>query len=286
MKELNLFSKRFKELIVVGQGNPTDNITQCIKHDTKMELSKVLLDFAEPLEVKNNRYDDEVEKTDAFEMARNKLNEIVGYPITDFLGSEPLQVIANLFTPYLFDLIELQFDELSNSEKVDFERKINLIFKNQRALFRLSEDGVIIQNVDYEVLDNGIEKSVNEINEVGLKELLNEAISLHKKSDYSAHKDAVEKIWDALERLKTYHTELDKKNSLDRIMKDMACQQDEFYNLFDEEFRALTTIGNKFRIRHHETDKKEIIEQHHYDYLFDRCLSLIALSIQYLQKEL
>lgn len=282
MKELNLFSKRFKELIVVGQGNPTDNITQCIKHDTKMELSKVLLDFAEPLEVKNNRYDDEVEKTDAFEMARNKLNEIVGYPITDFLGSEPLQVIANLFTPYLFDLIELQFEELSNLEKVGFEQNINLIFEKQRVSFRLSEAGIINQKVDYEVLDNGIEKSINEIKEDGLKELLNEAISLHKRADYSAHKDAVEKIWDALERLKTYNTEFDKKHSLEKIMKDMACQNDAFLKLFDEEFGTLTTIGNSFRIRHHETDKKEIVEQQHYDYLFNRCLSLIALSIQYL----
>lgn len=282
MKELNLFSVRFKDLIIVGKGNPIDNITQCIKHDTKKELSKVILDFAEPLEIKNNRYDDEIIKTNAFEKARNKLNEIVSYPITDFLEGEPLQMIANLFTPYLFDLIELQFEELSNSEKVEFEQNINFIFKNQRVSFRLSEDGIINRKVDYEVLDNGIEKSINEIKEVGLKDLLNEAISLHKSSDYSAHKDAVEKIWDALERLKTYYTEVDKKNSIDKIMKDMACQHGEFYKLFDVEFRTLTTIGNNFRIRHHETNKNEIVEQQHYDYLFNRCLSLIALSIQYL----
>lgn len=53
--------------------------------------------------------------------------------------------------------------------------------------------------------------------------------------------------------------------------------------LFDTEFQALTKIGNNFRIRHHETDKVEITDVRHYDYFFNRCLSLIALAIQYLQ---
>jgi len=45
----------------------------------------------------------------------------------------------------------------------------------------------------------------------------------------------------------------------------------------------LTSIGNKYRIRHHETDKIDITDVRYYDYLFNRCLSLIALAIKYLQ---
>ncbi|MCT0449644.1 hypothetical protein EFK69_10865 [Lactococcus lactis subsp. lactis] len=52
--------------------------------------------------------------------------------------------------------------------------------------------------------------------------------------------------------------------------------------LFNNEFRALTEIGNNFRIRHHETNKIDIIDIKYYDYLFNRCMSLIALVIQYL----
>ena len=40
---------------------------------------------------------------------------------------------------------------------------------------------------------------------------------------------------------------------------------------------------NDYRIRHHETDKVEITDVRYYDYFFNRCLSLIALAIQYLQ---
>ena len=62
----------------------------------------------------------------------------------------------------------------------------------------------------------------------------------------------------------------------------MANGNGEFIDLFNDEFKALTNIGNKYRIRHHETDKIDIIDGRYYDYLFNRCLSLIALAIQYL----
>jgi hypothetical protein len=96
-------------------------------------------------------------------------------------------------------------------------------------------------------------------------------------------RDAVEKIWDALERLKTYYITLDKKHSAAKIVNDMAHGQAEFTDLFNAEFKALTDIGNSFRIRHHETDKIDITDTRHYDYFFNRCLSLIALAIQYLK---
>ena len=57
----------------------------------------------------------------------------------------------------------------------------------------------------------------------------------------------------------------------------------DFVKLFDTEFKALTDIGNSFRIRHHETDRTDITDIRYYDYFFNRCLSLIALAIQYLE---
>lgn len=63
----------------------------------------------------------------------------------------------------------------------------------------------------------------------------------------------------------------------------MANGHDDFVELFNAEFRILTDIGNNYRIRHHETNKIDIIDIRYYDYLFNRCLSLIALAIQYLE---
>ena len=62
-----------------------------------------------------------------------------------------------------------------------------------------------------------------------------------------------------------------------------AAQQNSYKTLFSTEFKELTTIGNDFRIRHHETNKIDIVDIRHYDYFFNRCLALIALALQYLQ---
>jgi hypothetical protein len=63
----------------------------------------------------------------------------------------------------------------------------------------------------------------------------------------------------------------------------MANGNDDFADLFNNEFKVLTDIGNKYRIRHHETDRIDITDVRYYDYFFNRCLSLIALAIQYLR---
>ena len=98
----------------------------------------------------------------------------------------------------------------------------------------------------------------------------------------NGHKNvAVEKAWDALERLKTYYN-ADKKKSLQLVLNSMCGGNAQFYEMYDAEFRALTTIGNTFRIRHHETNKIDINDERQYDYFYRRCLSLISTALMYL----
>ena len=78
------------------------------------------------------------------------------------------------------------------------------------------------------------------------------------------------------------YTDLDKKASANKIINDMAGGQSEYQDLFEEEFRVLTNIGNRFSIRHHETNKINTTDIRHCDYFLNRCLSLIALALQYL----
>lgn len=63
----------------------------------------------------------------------------------------------------------------------------------------------------------------------------------------------------------------------------MANGSEDFKKMFEEEFMWLTNTGNNFEIRHHETDKIKITDIRYYDYLFNRCLSILALAIQYLK---
>lgn len=87
---------------------------------------------------------------------------------------------------------------------------------------------------------------------------------------------ALEKIWDAFERIKTYFGN-DKKKSASQLISIIATNLE--VEEFENEFKALTAIGNNYRIRHHETDKKELTDFQQIDYLFFRVLTLIDLCL-------
>ena len=60
-------------------------------------------------------------------------------------------------------------------------------------------------------------------------------------------------------------------------------RNEEFQDVFNTEYKTLTEIGNKFRIRHHETDKIDINDDRYYDYFYNRCLSLIVMSLRFIE---
>lgn len=171
----------------------------------------------------------------------------------------------------------------TNKVFFDFKIEINDIFNKIGLLYTLTDDKIVERVVENSPLTQEIVSNISQVSEVGTKELLKDAIDLYKTPGPAARQDSVEKIWDALERLKTYYTALNKKDSVSKIVEDMGNGQAEFMAIFDEEFKALTKIGNDYRIRHHETNKIDITDVKHYDYFFNRCLSLIGLAIQYLQ---
>lgn len=87
---------------------------------------------------------------------------------------------------------------------------------------------------------------------------------------------ALEKLWDAFERVKTYYDK-DKKKSATILIGKMSTELDA--DELQQEFETLTKIGNSYRIRHHETDKKPLTEPSQVKYLFFRMLALIDLTV-------
>jgi len=162
----------------------------------------------------------------------------------------------------------------SNMISNDFENTINAVFKANNIPYLLN--GKIIETSIGIAITEDI---VSSINENGLRALLEEAINYRNKGELDI---ATEKLWDAFERLKTYYPSLSKKDSTKKIILSISESNDNYFQLLDTEFLALTQIGNSFRIRHHETNKINIQNAFLYEYFFNRCLSLILLSINYL----
>lgn len=168
----------------------------------------------------------------------------------------------------------IEFFEKYN-QNTDFETNVNAILRLNDLPLKF-DNGKIVSTYSSQIKNN----TLVSIQEVGLKELLQDATNYYDEGNF---KIAVEKLWDAFERLKTYYSPtLDKKQSTKRIIRDISGNKEQYKELFEKEFRELTAIGNNFRIRHHETTKTDIEDNRHYDYFYKRCLSLISITIQYL----
>lgn len=93
---------------------------------------------------------------------------------------------------YVFGVIEF-FGKFCNKELV---MKINVILKLNEIPVELYH-GKVVSRIDSHI-DNRL---LNSVQETGLKEFLQEANKYYREEDYQI---AVEKLWDAFERLKTY----------------------------------------------------------------------------------
>lgn len=174
---------------------------------------------------------------------------------------------------YVFDTIELY--EKYNADS-DYAVQMNTIFKINSVPYKL-EQGRIVSTLEIAIDP----KILAEIPEKGLKELLSEADAYYRSGNKQI---AVEKIWDAFERLKTYYSPtLNKAQSAGKIIDNMSNSEPNYKALYEAEFKALTNIGNSFRIRHHETTKIDITDNRQYDYFYKRCLALVSVAILYLE---
>lgn len=170
----------------------------------------------------------------------------------------------------------IEFFEKHNTSN-DFATRVNALFKSNNMAYKMKH-GRIVSTFGI-VIDKN---TLSEISENGLKELLSEANKYYQKDN---KKIAVEKLWDAFERLKTYYSPaLNKAASADKIVDDMSASEPHYQALYKAEFKALTDIGNNFRIRHHETTKIDITDNRQYDYFYKRCLALISVAILYLER--
>lgn len=191
----------------------------------------------------------------------------------EFVDTSNLEEFILNSRPYcVFDAIEVY--EKYNKDN-DFASQVNALLKLNDIGYKL-EQGKMLCSTDVVINRADVEC----IGESGLKKLISEAVQYYSENNKRL---AVEKLWDAFERMKTYYyPELDKAKSADRLITNMSGNSPEFKKVYEEEFRALTKIGNDFRIRHHETNRTDIVDDRQYDYFYKRCLALISVAILYL----
>ena len=167
---------------------------------------------------------------------------------------------------------ELNPEELYRKAINDFRQLIETSLSSD-SVFDISI--ALDMNVNIELLfDNKANTS-----DIQLNQLIEEA-----KQRFLNPNDkqiALEKLWDAFERLKTFYDK-NKKVSSSKVVELVSEGFDSYF--IENEFKTLTNVGNSYRIRHHEKGKKELLPQH-VNYFFFRMLSLIDLCLSILEKE-
>ena len=193
--------------------------------------------------------------------------------VKDVLLELTISELAIIIEKGLFDKKEFRCVDKNNYEEN---------YKKAIKEFRIFIDESLELNSSVnllELLDLNINAELLFDNKVDTKDMeLNKLIQEAKERFFNP-KDkqiAIEKLWDAFERIKTYFG-VNKRESAEQLVELISKGFEK--DLFNAEFTILTKIGNNYRIRHHETDKKEITDNKHLNYLFFRMLTLIDLCL-------
>ena len=164
------------------------------------------------------------------------------------------------------------------SNRKAFQEKINELFERNGLNYTLTDIGQIERVVPLPL--NLIIHRVVNTKDPELNRLVSDAAGKIRLPKLEDRKLALDKLWDAFERSKTYFLEDgkgDKRKSVDRVLDKLSGNDTNFRQLLNDECLALTKIGNDYQIRHYEKGKIAIENSYEIDYLFYRMFSYINL---------
>lgn len=181
---------------------------------------------------------------------------------------------------------ELRFDDDSREKAQEtFQGEVNELLCRGRVIYNFNVVGFAgtlqIQRMGTPEVRRLMADLEPNSGDKGLDDLIIEA-----RERYLSHKEderriGLEKLWDAFERLKTIEPLADgksnKKASVEQLLSRIT--DEPLREVIGDDMEALTIVGNRFRIRHHETDK-HVVPVDQYDYLFARMSNVIITLLR------
>ena len=161
----------------------------------------------------------------------------------------------------------------------EFKEHVNHMFRRNGVTFDLTDQGKIERLIPGPV-GSALRSVVFQTRDPELDQLLETARRKILVPDENEHGDALEKLWDAWERLKTVEYTDKAKGTAIMLDKAAGASQPNLRDLLEAEAKALTDAGNKLRIRHWETNQERLETSQQVDYLFQRMFSLIQLILR------
>ena len=174
-----------------------------------------------------------------------------------------------------FQHYHLSFDHQAGREA--FQEAVNLILRRNGLAYELGSDGHI-QRLAPPVLREALAGATFQTGDADLDALLETARSKFTSPELTVRREALEKLWDAWERLKTVIPARDKKASVSDLL-DRASSEPVMRAALETEATELTRLGNTLQIRHFETSKIPVQNSAQVDYLFHRLFAMVSLLL-------
>ena len=195
--------------------------------------------------------------------------------IIEFCWNAVVKYEINNNYPYYGQATESADKEAGQAE---FRERINHIFRRNGVAFDLTEQGRIERLIPGPV-GGALRTAVFDTGNAELNQLLETARHKILVPDDDQHRDALGKLSQVWERLKTIEHRDKRKGVTIMLNKAAGTSQPKFRDLLEKEAKALTDAGNNLLIRHSETNQERLETSQQVDYLFQRMFSLIHLIL-------
>lgn len=167
----------------------------------------------------------------------------------------------------------LEFDRKSGLAEI--RRDANEILRRSGLAFVMDAAGRV-ERVAPPLLRDRIASPLPTTGRPSLDRRLARAVQKYKSPDPIEREEALEKLWDAWDELKTLQAK--KPMGIEALIAEVA-DHPRYREELNSDGLATTKIGNDFQIRHSETDKVPLESSSQVDYFFGRLFNLCWLFL-------
>ncbi|TNE61356.1 MAG: hypothetical protein EP341_00770 [Sphingomonadales bacterium] len=160
-----------------------------------------------------------------------------------------------------------------------FVGDVNLLFRRNAVAYELTAVGQARRLLP-QAISNTIFWALFQTGDAETDRLLEAARHRFLLPKLEDRRDALEKLWDAFERLKTLEPGANKRVQAEALLDRVAPPGSRFREALGREAAELTTIGNSFRIRHSETTQEALTSLDQIDYLFTRMFAFVRMILK------
>lgn len=168
------------------------------------------------------------------------------------------------------------FDQQLGQE--EFRATVNRIFSRNGVAFEMLSTGRIVRVLP-PVLGEDLKRTIFRTGDRTLDNMLEECRTKFSDRNPLVRREALERLWDGWERLKSLADPGDKKRSI-KIILDATAAEPSLRARLEGEATELNSIGNSHLIRHSEVNQVPVIDVDQVDYLFHRLFAMIQLILR------